>query len=369
MRVPYSRLVLPLLLAIALIPAVVSAQEEPNQGSETPAATAIPNHTEPIDANAKKTYDEAVKFFKEREYTKALDSFRKANKQDGGRCIQCELKAWTVALTVRDFKTAREEANQLMSQLASEKDKAEVHYMLGCVYLAEGIQKHHDNDLQSAHQEFQTALNNITQKSETYYNDGVTLAYLKQDDEAKASFQSFLNISNKSNLKYERATRFAANPELARLKLAPNFRLNTLDGKTLTLDSFAGKVVLIDFWATWCGPCVKALPHIKEIARKFDGQPLVILSISFDNDDAKWKDFVGKNQMTWFQARDGEFTGPLASLFDVDAIPATFTIDAEGVLQDQQIGDADIEGKIKKLIARAIEMQKKNTRSSPGAGN
>jgi DeoR/GlpR family transcriptional regulator of sugar metabolism len=72
-----------------------------------------------------------------------------------------------------------------------------------------------------------------------------------------------------------------------------------------------------------------------------------------DSDDAKWREFVEKNGMTWLQYRDGRFTGPLARQFNVNAIPSTFTIDADGVLEDQHVGDANIEGKLKKLIVQA----------------
>ena len=121
-------------------------------------------------------------------------------------------------------------------------------------------------------------------------------------------------------------------------------------------ESFTKKVVLLDFWATWCGPCREALPHMQAIARKFQGQPLVILSVSLDSDEKKWKEFVAKNGMTWMNCRDGKFDGPMAKLFDVHAIPHTFTIDAYGVLQDEHIGDASTEGKLRKQIARAQEM-------------
>ena len=62
--------------------------------------------------------------------------------------------------------------------------------------------------------------------------------------------------------------------------------------------------------------------------------------------------------MTWLQYRDGSFTGPIARSFGVNAIPATFTIDADGVLEDQHVGDANIEGKLKKLVASAAELAK-----------
>jgi thiol-disulfide isomerase/thioredoxin len=139
--------------------------------------------------------------------------------------------------------------------------------------------------------------------------------------------------------------------------MAPPFAVTTLDGHRVSPDDLQGKVVLIDFWATWCGPCREALPHIQEIARKFQGQPLLILSVSLDKDDGKWKEFVAKNNMTWLQYRDGGFDGSLAKLFGVTVIPHTFTIDPDGVLQDEHIGDASIEGKLKKLCGEARQMQ------------
>jgi len=141
----------------------------------------------------------------------------------------------------------------------------------------------------------------------------------------------------------------------------------TLDGQHISMDSLAGKVVLIDFWATWCGPCRAALPSIQRIARKFEGQPLIVLSISLDSDEDKWKSFVQKNQMTWLQVRDGGFNGAVSKRFGVTAIPATFSIDADGVLEDQHVGEADIEGKLKKMVARATEMN--NRKPAPAVAS
>jgi len=87
------------------------------------------------------------------------------------------------------------------------------------------------------------------------------------------------------------------------------------------------------------GLAARPWPHIQEVARKFQGQPLVILSVSLDADERKWREFVEENDMTWPQYRDGGFSGPIAKMFGVEAIPHTFTIDADGVLQDEHIGD------------------------------
>ena len=93
------------------------------------------------------------------------------------------------------------------------------------------------------------------------------------------------------------------------------------------------------------------------IARHKDDLFSRSLSVSLDKDEDKWKEFVKKNEMTWPQYNDKGFEGSLAKMFAVTSIPHTFTIDSDGVLQDEHVGDGSIEGKIKKLIARARELQ------------
>ncbi len=89
---------------------------------------------------------------------------------------------------------------------------------------------------------------------------------------------------------------------------------------------------------------------------------MVVISVSLDRDEAKWKDFVAKNQMTWLQYRNLSGDGDIAKIFGVQLIPATFTIDADGVLEDQHVGDASIEGKLKKLSRAPTNLHDANHR-------
>jgi thiol-disulfide isomerase/thioredoxin len=109
---------------------------------------------------------------------------------------------------------------------------------------------------------------------------------------------------------------------------APPFSLQTLDGKTVTRDSLKGKVVLLDFWATWCIPCIKALPELKDLRQKNAGQPLVIVSVSVDDDKKTVQDFTSRNGMDWLQAWDGEMKA--VSVFRVDSFPSYVLLDTEG---------------------------------------
>jgi thiol-disulfide isomerase/thioredoxin len=312
---------------------------------------------EPTDPKARKTFAEAVDWLHHGNKAAAMDAFRKANKQDGGHCAVCLERAYSLALEIGEYKDAVSIVQDWLPMAQTDAMKATLHFRMGVALQREGTAEKKDKYFSGSCDEFKTALELDPAFTIVHYGMGVSLAYLHQDDTARAEFKTFLAEDKENPDIRQRAERFADRVELARAKMAPPFSLTTLGGQRISMDSLAGKVVLIDFWATWCGPCREALPHIRQIAHKFEGQPFVVLSVSLDNDEAKWKDFVAKNSMTWLQYRDGRFKGPIATEFNVTAIPATFSIDADGVLEDQHVGDADIEGKLKKMIARAVELE------------
>jgi thiol-disulfide isomerase/thioredoxin len=315
-----------------------------------------PRPGEPTDAKARKTYSAAVDWLKKGGKAEAIDNFRKANKQDGGHCTECLRQAYTLAISIGQYKDAENIAREWLPATQTDTDRATVHYRIALALQQQGIAGKKEKCFDESCDEFKTALQLEPGYTAIHYALGLSLANLHQDDAARTEFSTFLDKDSANPGVHARVARFLDRIELARARMAPPFSVTTLDGQHISMDSLAGKVVLIDFWATWCGPCREALPHVRDIARRFQGQPFVVLSVSLDNDMEKWRSFVNKNEMTWLQYRDGGFDGNIARLFGVNAIPATFTIDADGVLEDQHVGDADIEGKLKKLIARANEV-------------
>jgi thiol-disulfide isomerase/thioredoxin len=311
----------------------------------------------PKSEKAQKSYKEALEWIQKHRTEAALDTFKKADKQDEGRCFACQKKMIQYGLELHDWKAAQTAAEEMVAEAQGDKSVALAHFQLGFVFFDEGLDKRKDELFTRAHDEFAKSLASIANFPEAVLSDGKALAHLKQDDAAKAQFEKYVKMKPEGDPQRQRVLRYISDPELARARMAPAFAVDTLDGKHVSMDDLTGKVVLIDFWATWCGPCREALPHMQQIAKKFQGQPLVVLSVSLDSDEQKWKEFIAKNNMTWLHYRDGGFTGSIANLFGVKAIPQTFTIDADGVLQDQHIGDASIEGKLKKLVARAQELQ------------
>lgn len=313
----------------------------------------------PTNEKAQKTYKQASEYVQRHMTQSALDAFKKADKQDGGHCRACQREMIEYGIVLRDWKTAEIAANELVEQAQGARDVAIAHYEYGMVLLNQGVDKRKDELFSRAHDEMTKAMAAAPNFPEAVFADGQALAYLKQDDAAKTQFEQFVKMKPAGDRGRQRALRYLSRPELARARMSPPFEVHTLDGQRVSLDDLQGKVVVLDFWATWCAPCRAALPHMREIAKKFDGQPLLILSVSLDDDEQKWKDFIGQNGMTWPQYRDGGFSGPIAAMFGVKAIPHTFTIDSDGVLQDEQIGGASIEGKLKKLIAQAQESKDK----------
>ncbi|HSN86710.1 MAG TPA: TlpA disulfide reductase family protein, partial [Thermoanaerobaculia bacterium] len=110
---------------------------------------------------------------------------------------------------------------------------------------------------------------------------------------------------------------------------APQVSLATLDGTTLTNADLKGKVVLLDFWATWCKPCVMALPELKALSEEMAGEPFVLVSLSADKNKSMLEKFVKKHGMTWPQFWDPKMEVTYRT-FGVDSFPTYIVLDAEG---------------------------------------
>lgn len=133
----------------------------------------------------------------------------------------------------------------------------------------------------------------------------------------------------------------------------PTFKEIATDGSTVDLAAYRGKVVLIDFWATWCSPCVQELPHVKQAYDKFHAQGFEIIGISLDKNGDTMNAFTKKHVMTWPQLFDGKvWESKLAQTYGVDSIPATFLIDQEGKIVAKDLRGDDLEKALVTLLAK-----------------
>lgn len=138
----------------------------------------------------------------------------------------------------------------------------------------------------------------------------------------------------------------------AKLKTEPlDLQFTALDGAVVDLAKMRGKVVLIDFWATWCGPCVKEVPNVVEAYKKLHPKGFEIIGVSLDKDKAKLEAFIKENGMAWPQYFDGKgWQNEISSRFGIQSIPAMWLVDKKGMLVETN-ARKDLEQKVEKLLA------------------
>lgn len=111
---------------------------------------------------------------------------------------------------------------------------------------------------------------------------------------------------------------------------AIDFSFKTIDGKQMKLSDLKGKVVLLDFWASWCGPCMMQMPYAKKIEEKFKDKDVVFLYVSIDEDAASWKSAITKASIEGVHTISPGWKGQIPSLYGVRGVPAYFLIDKKG---------------------------------------
>ena len=118
-------------------------------------------------------------------------------------------------------------------------------------------------------------------------------------------------------------------------KAAPDFTLENLDGENVTLSSLLGRVVILDFWATWCKPCVKTFPGLHELVREYETDDVALLVVSLDRVEARARDFLVENGFPTDNVLWGsmEESREVKALYGVIGIPHTFIIDRGGIIR------------------------------------
>ena len=131
-------------------------------------------------------------------------------------------------------------------------------------------------------------------------------------------------------------------------KPAPDFRVMDTRGEELTLEQYRGQVVLLDFWATWCGPCIAEMPNVKLAYAKHRDRKFQIIGISLDSSIAPLEAYIQREGIEWRQYLDS--TGKISGLYNVRAIPSTFLIDGTGIVRRVNLRGLALESAVAELV-------------------
>ena len=295
-----------------------------------------------------------------------LSRWKKASKIAKGKCFEClhQMIVWQMQLS--KWEDVDDTASKLDAIATVPAEKFYAESQRGIALMHTNDDEPESQEVKAAEVSIRSALAIAPSSTGLIFLEGRALAMMGRDDEAKEMFQKYVDLVKTTDTYRTRAEHFIEDPTLAALRMAPAFTLTTSDGEQMSLDDMGGKVVLLDFWATWCGPCKESLPEIQRIAKKFADQPFVVISISSDSNESTWKNFIRMNHMTWPQYRDAN--GALSRAYSVSAIPHYFSIDTDGVLQSVKVGSgADVEGDVRKLVKKALDAEKKKAKESERA--
>lgn len=145
----------------------------------------------------------------------------------------------------------------------------------------------------------------------------------------------------------------ATAPPVGDAKWRSDFSAPNPEGKIISLKESLGKVTIVDFWASWCGPCRKENPNVVAIYKELHSKGLNIIGVSLDKEKSKWTEAIAKDGLTWTHVSNLKFWDePIAAQYGVQYIPATFILDASGKVVAQDLRGPELKAKIVELLAK-----------------
>ncbi len=140
--------------------------------------------------------------------------------------------------------------------------------------------------------------------------------------------------------------------DLAVGKPAPEIEGKGLDGKTFKLSDYQGKVVVVDFWGSWCAPCLAMLSHERELVKRLEGKPFAFLGVNSDRTEAAARESVSKERITWPNWYDGDNTpNGIADRYRVHSYPSIFILDGNGIIRAKDVRGKSLDEAVEKLLA------------------
>lgn len=286
-------------------------------------------------------------------YQDASKDFAEAIRLTHDHCQACVEGLALVKGRTGEQKESFKLADRALAMAEAPIDKASAHDCKGelCLMYAGGDPK----KLAEAENEFRAGAELLPNNAAMQFRLGYVLLREKKNDEGVQHLQAFL-ASHPAGPNADLARKYIANPRLAGAAQAPKFSVTTLQGATIDNAQLEGKVVVFDFWATWCPACRASLPDMRELTKKYGPDKVRVVSVSADKNDAQWRDFVGKKHMDWDQYRDAE--GAVLKAFGIRVFPSYVIVDQDGLIVRRMEGEDPQESLVHRLRQELGEMVK-----------
>src|SRR5260370_1879260 len=251
-----------------------------------------------------------------RKYELALDAYHKADKLSRHSSAQTYLKLAAVERKLGDFSSALDDAKKAVKAAGGDKSVAVRAHLLRATLLSQMSGKPTDKKLKEAEDEIRQALALDSASGLARYDLGFVLLKQERDPEGIAELNAFLGMPGADSETVAEARRMVANPLRARAPFAPDFSFTTNQNQDLSNAALRRKVVLVDFWGTWCPPCRESVPFLRNLTTKYTGKPFHLFPIRSHNHNTVWKTFIKAERMDWPQYID--FEGGVLHSFKVD---------------------------------------------------
>jgi len=340
-----SRLALVVLAALVLALDASRAPAEPPQPS--PAL--------------KEKLKEANGLLDEGKPNEAVRAFKEADKLANLPCPECRLGLARAFNKLGAYKEVLKNVDAALAMSPDQNHLILAYHEQGLALLA--LAGDDAKQLNQAEKAFRQVLEASGGKlNAVRFNLGFTLLKLSRDEEGVALLKEYLERDLHA-ASAEVARDLIANPLRARKRLLPDLDLVTLAGDYLTADDLHGKVLLLDFWGTWCAPCVAAVDSLRSLSRRMEGDPFVLVSVSTDTDEATLRAFIAKEKMTWPQVWDKEHK--VTHKCGVERFPTYILANPDGEIVYVVGGWGDgIERELELKVAFAVRTAKKSAKQA-----
>jgi tetratricopeptide (TPR) repeat protein len=287
----------------------------------------------------------------------AIDEFKKAAKLRGDKCPECFQSIGQIYFRFGEYKNAAAAFRQAAELKPA--NEAELFNVIGVSLFLLKDKKLYEEAIAAFKRAIELSNGRL---SKTYYNLGCALIKAGREKEGLVALKTFVE-REPSSAEAEDARKMIANPKLAGEPFAPSFKVKSTEGEELSLQKFKGKVVLLDFWAAWCGPCRIEMPEVKKIWKKYSSDQFVLVGVNLDSNRAAFEAYVKQESLSWPQYYDGLGWGnTIARLYGVTAIPHTILIDRDGIIRGVGLRGGGLSSKIGELLkpSRAADSSGEN---------